>query len=149
MSTTTRLQYDIISGDKHTRAWIHKYHRFLGEFQEEKFIEITEISIVVASETTQSITRQNQQNDLRAERRLRSAWNIGSFPYRRVRLTFGVSPIALETFYRRGKSNVIFTTVMAQIGGCILTILIRVFPVRLNFWSLSSHSVSTKTRKAD
>ena len=28
--------YDIISGDKHTRAWIHKYRRFIGEFQEIK-----------------------------------------------------------------------------------------------------------------
>ena len=51
VSITTRLQYDILNGDKHTRAWIHKTPRFLGEFQEIKCLEITEISIVDASET--------------------------------------------------------------------------------------------------
>ena len=30
-----------------------------------------------------------------------SVLNIGSFPYRRVRLTFGVSPIATDTFNQR------------------------------------------------
>ena len=34
VSIATRLQYDIINGDKHTRAWIHKNPRFLGEFQD-------------------------------------------------------------------------------------------------------------------
>ena len=61
-TTTTRLQYDIISGDKHTRAWIHKYHRFLGEFQEIKRLEITEISIVDASETTQRLINESQHD---------------------------------------------------------------------------------------
>ena len=51
VSITTRLQCDIIKGDKHTRAWIHKNPRFLGEFQEIKRLEVTEISIVDASET--------------------------------------------------------------------------------------------------
>ena len=51
MCITTRLQCDIINGDKHTRAWIHKIPRFLREFQEIKRLEITEISIVEASET--------------------------------------------------------------------------------------------------
>ena len=51
MSITTRLQYDIINGGKHTRAWIHKNPRFLGEFQEVKRLRTTEISIVDASET--------------------------------------------------------------------------------------------------
>ena len=62
MSTTTHLQYDIISGNKHTRAWIHKYHRFLGEFREIKRIEITEISIVDASETNQNIINELQHD---------------------------------------------------------------------------------------
>ena len=51
MSITTRLQYDIINGDMHTRAWLHKNPRFLGEIQEIKRLEITEISIVDSSET--------------------------------------------------------------------------------------------------
>ena len=79
MSTTTHLQYDIISGDKHTRAWIHKYHGFLGEFQEKK---------THANNRNQycwrkwdkpkynkcATARQNQQNDLYAQRRLWSVW---------------------------------------------------------------------------
>ena len=51
VSITSRLQYDTINGDKHTRAWIHKTPRFLGEFQEIKRLEITKISIVDESET--------------------------------------------------------------------------------------------------
>ena len=47
----SRLQYDTINGDKHTRAWIHKTPRFLGKFQEIKRLEITKISIVDESET--------------------------------------------------------------------------------------------------
>ena len=30
-----------------------------------------------------------------------SVLNIGSLPYSRVKLTFGVSPLASETFYQR------------------------------------------------
>ena len=51
VSFTTRLQYDIINGDKHTRAWKHKNPSFLGEFQEIKCLQITEISIADESET--------------------------------------------------------------------------------------------------
>ena len=51
VSITTRLQYDIINGDKHTRTCIYKNPRFLGEFQEIKRLEITEISIDDACET--------------------------------------------------------------------------------------------------
>ena len=51
MNITTRLQYDIINGDKHTRAGINKNPRFLRVFQEIKRLEIAEISIVDASET--------------------------------------------------------------------------------------------------
>ena len=46
MSITTRLQYDIINGDKRTRAWIHKISRFLEEFQELKRLEITEVVLL-------------------------------------------------------------------------------------------------------
>ena len=35
-----------------------------------------------------------------AQMKVMSVLNIDSFPYRRVRLTFGVSPIASETFYQ-------------------------------------------------
>ena len=62
VSATTNLQYDIISGDKLTRAWIHKSHRFLREFQEIKHIEKTEISIVDASETNQNIINEPQHD---------------------------------------------------------------------------------------
>ena len=62
MSTTTRLQYDIISGDMRARAWIHKYHRFLGEFQEIKRLEITENSSVDTNETTKSIINEPQHD---------------------------------------------------------------------------------------
>ena len=51
VSNTTRLQCDIINGDKHAHTWIHKNPRFLGKFQEIKRLEITEITIVDASET--------------------------------------------------------------------------------------------------
>ena len=50
VSITTRLQYDIINGDTHRRAWIHKKPGFLREFQEIKRLEITEVSITDPSE---------------------------------------------------------------------------------------------------
>ena len=62
VNTTTRLQYDIISEDKHTSAWIHKYRRFLGEFWEIKRLKITEISFAHASETNQNIINEPQHD---------------------------------------------------------------------------------------
>ena len=73
MNTTTHLQYDIISGDKHTCAWIHKYHHFRWEFQEIECIEITEISIVDASETNKPEDHWSCIAHLSAEDMLKSA----------------------------------------------------------------------------
>ena len=48
VSITTRLQYDIINEDKHTRAWIHvhKNPQFIWEFQEIKRLE-KQISVLL------------------------------------------------------------------------------------------------------
>ena len=64
VSITTRLQYDIINGDKHTRAWIHKNTCFLGEFREIKRLDITEISIVDASETKENEPPHDKTNKM-------------------------------------------------------------------------------------
>ena len=64
MSITTRLQYDIINGNKHTRAWIHKNTSFFGEFQEIKRLEITEISMVDANETKQNEPPHDKTNKM-------------------------------------------------------------------------------------
>ena len=60
MSITTRLQYDIINGDKHTRAWTH----FLGEFQEIKRLEITETSIVDTNQTKEKEPSHDKTNKM-------------------------------------------------------------------------------------
>ena len=64
MSIATRLQYDTINEDMHTRALIHKTSRFLGEFQKIKRLEITEISIVDASETKQNEPPRDKTNKM-------------------------------------------------------------------------------------
>ena len=54
----------MINGEKHTRSWIHKNVRFLGVFQEIKRLEITEISIVDASETKKNEATHDKTNKM-------------------------------------------------------------------------------------